>query len=93
MASQWGGRRVATRILRYLAESQSSGGDPDCTVDEVFRVCGSATKDATTACLVGLKRKGLVEAGSARGKWQISTKGLESLKSADAGRFAPDTRG
>jgi len=72
-------RTVAARVLRYLAESHSSG-DPDCTVDEVFRISGSATTLAVRACLVKLKREGLVQAGSARGKWRISTQGLEFLK-------------
>jgi len=66
---------MADRVLRYLAESHDNG-DPDCTVDEVFRISGSATQDATSACLVLLKRRGLVQAGSARCKWQISKSGL-----------------
>ena len=73
------GGTIATRILRYLTESHSNG-DPDCSVDEVFRVSGAASADSTSACLVELKRKGLVQAGSQRGKWQISKQGLEYLK-------------
>jgi hypothetical protein len=66
-------------VLRYMAESHQNG-EPDCTVDEVYRISGAGSAGSAGACLVVLKRKGFAQAGSERGKWQISDKGLESVK-------------
>jgi hypothetical protein len=74
-----GAGKIGDRVLRYLVESRGNG-DPDCTVDEVYRISGSASEDATSACLVRLKRMGLVQAGAARGQWQISAAGLKHVK-------------
>jgi hypothetical protein len=62
-----------------MAESQENG-EPDCTVDEVYRISGSGSLGSAGACLVMLKRKGFAQAGSGRGKWRISDKGLEVVK-------------
>jgi hypothetical protein len=70
---------IAERILRYMAQSHDNG-EPDCTVDDVYRITGSASQDATSACLVKLKRDGLVQAGTKRGQWQISMQGLAHVK-------------
>jgi hypothetical protein len=60
------GNTVAGRILRYLAESHESG-EPDCTVDEVFRLSGAGTRDSAQACLRQLKSKRLAKLGAQRG--------------------------
>jgi hypothetical protein len=65
---------VGMRILRYLTEAKEAG-IPDCTIEEVHPMGGSSTQDGTKSFLFQLKRKGLVQAGTSRGQWQISEQG------------------
>jgi hypothetical protein len=81
---------AAARILRYLAESHDNG-DPDCTIDEVYRISGSGTRGSAAQCLVKLKRQGLAELGGGKGQWRISQQGLEAMAKQAVAKLAEDT--